>query len=213
MAYTLIPSSSAPTFNQTKKPGWHSRLLYSYAWNYDKDTYDATSTTVFDAIPKENSKGSYIFPQNYWTGNVGRHIRIKGMFRYTSPGSSNMLILRVGLTDGTNLAWVRAENGANHIFANGDKRESVPVSVELNISYQAKIDTPADRFKVTGHYQYEYEDYAIGGNNAGIKNVLVPLYQQDPVVGLDFTQYIEIKFWIYDQATVSPMWFTVEELS
>lgn len=207
---TLIPSSSAPTFSQTGKQGWHSRLLYSYAWNYYKDTYDITTKTLYEQIPGDNAKGNHIFPENYWKNQPGRHVRLKGNFRYSGMGGLN---LRVGITDGTNTAWIRPNGENYHTFAGNGDLKNVPISFEINISYKYQDSTPNDYFNVTGYYQYEYQDYASGGANLRNYCAFVPLYRQyNDLSGIDLTHETAIRFIVYDQPSVSPMWLTIEEL-
>lgn len=207
---TLVPSQNATTFNRTGKPGWYSRTIYNYAFA-DKDPVDANKANLFEIVNTTGVKGSYILPPGYWINNTGRHIRIKGSFRYSGDGA--LLNMSVGITDGGTDYMTDSEAGNDHNFANTNNRSEVPVIFEMNIMYVYQDDNPAEYFHVTGYYQYEYENYSSGGNNALEKNVLVPLYDNVFLTGMDLAVETRLIIRIQNQPTVRPMWITVEELA
>lgn len=220
----LFPESSTPTFSQSskggaQKPGWYSRLIYSYnfhdnkqPWPLDDDAFGQIETNV-----PENRRGTYIFPVGYLNtiNAAGRRYRIKGSFLYgTKTNIDQYLNFKVGLTSEASTNFVRNNDGNNHKFASFTAVTDVPVTFEADIIIVgATIGTPDTwYYKVSGFYQYEWDSYASGGSNN--KDVFVPIHQSDVFSGPLTTQTIKIYMTIGTPTTcaVIPVYFTIEEI-
>jgi len=220
----LFPISSTPTFSQssksgTQKPGWYSRLIYSYNFHDDKQPFsldDDAFGKLENNVP-ENRRGTYIFPAGYLNtiNAAGRRYRIKGSFLYGTISNTNQYLnFRVGLTSPTSTEFVRNNDYNNHKFASSNAKTDVPVTFEADIIIVGAegSPTPTWYYKVSGFYQYEWDSYVTGGSNN--KDVFVPIHQSDVFSGPLTTQTIKIYMAIGTPTTCEliPVYFTIEEI-
>ena len=220
----LGPKSSTPTFSQSsksgaQKPGWYSRLIYSYNFHANKQPWpldDNAFGQIEDNVP-ENRRGTYIFPVGYLNtiNAAGRRYRIKGSFLYgTKTNINQYLNFKVGLTSEASTEFVRNNDGNSHKFASFNAVTDVPVTFEADIIIVGAegAPTPTWYYKVSGFYQYESESYVTGGSNN--KDVFVPIHQSDVFSGPLTTQTIKIYMTIGTPTTCEliPVYFTIEEI-
>ena len=201
MAYFISSLKSSPTKTKDDIPGWETRLIFSQTI---PTTLDLTSTNYFDAVSAfPITRGTLgAFPRGYWS--QGRILRLKASFNYSCGGSSARLNVITSLSDGTNEAGARSDNGQVHDFAQGVVVENVPVHLEINY-FKGGDDSS---FGISGFYQYEWGSYEYGGVNR--KVVHVPINNVYDFT-LDFSQPTQLGLTINNQP-IEIFLLTIEEL-
>jgi hypothetical protein len=217
----LGPYLSTPTFNQSsksgaQKPGWYSRLIYSYNFHNNKQPYalDDDSFGQIEYNAPENRRGSYVFPAGYLDSinAFGRRYRVKGSFLYNTKGNiGQALNFKVGLTGTAGTPFIRNSDGNTHRFAGYNSVDDVPVTFEADIMIVAKEST-SWYYKVSGFYQYEWQEYASGGSN--LKDVFVPIHQTDVFSSVNPANQVKIFMIIGSSGNCNliPIYFTIEEI-
>jgi hypothetical protein len=217
----LGPYLSTPTFNQSsksgaQKPGWYSRLIYSYNYHDNKQPYalDEDAFGQLASFAPENQRGTYIFPAGYLDSinALGRRYRVKGSFLYDTKTNTNQALnFKVGVTGTAGTPFVRNSDGNTHRFAGYNSVVDVPVTFEADIIIVAKEST-SWYYKVSGFYQYEWQDYANGGTNN--KDVFVPIHQTDVFSSVNPANQVKIFMIIGSSANCNliPIYFTIEEI-